>query len=240
MLKKLKSIFFLKKIFSYISEHVLLNLIAYNKDFQKKLDKNLINYKLMSGKYIIPEENNKAKIYSAYNDELVIECEYLNRKKNGKYEEYDYNGTLIIEGEYLNGKKNGKYKCYNEERNLILKAEYLNGKLNGRYKEYYENGKLRMEFEYVNGKLINVLYCDKNSGMINELHEGNGFIKEKNQEGKISLEVEFVNGIIRKMKHYYDNGKLKFEEYFNERKKINKKKEYYKCFKRRKRTYKRI
>ena len=102
-------------------------------------------------------------------------------KKNGKYEEYDYNGTLIIEGEYLNGKKNGKYKCYNEERNLILKAEYLNGKLNGRYKEYYENGKLRMEFEYVNGKLINVLYCDKNSGMINELHEGNGFIKQKNQ-----------------------------------------------------------
>ena len=78
-----------------------------------------------------------------------------------------------------------------------------------------------MEFEYVNGKLINVLYCDKNSGMINELHEGNGFIKEKNQEGKISLEVEFVNGIIRKMKHYYDNGKLKFEEYFNERKKKN-------------------
>ena len=37
-----------------------------------------------------------------------------------------------------------------------------------------------MEFEYVNGKLINVLYCDKNSGMINELHEGNGFIKQKN------------------------------------------------------------
>ena len=228
MLKKLKSIFFLKKIFSYISENVLLNLVAYNKDLQKKLDKSLINYKLMSGKYIIHETNNKAKIYSAYNDELIIECEYLNGKKNGKCKEYDYNGTLRFEIEYLNGEKNGKYKKYDEEGNLIVKAEYLNGKSNGRYKEYYRNGKLRMENEYVNGKFMNVLYYDKYSGIINELHDGNGFIKEKNQEGQISFKVEYANGIIRKITGYYDNGKLKVEEYYNEGNKINKIKEYYK------------
>ena len=131
MLKKIKSIFFIKNIFSYISETAQLNLIAYNKDCQKKLDKSLLNYKLMSGKYIINETNSKAKIYSAYNDELIIECEYLNGKKNGQYKEYDYNGVLRFECEYLNGKKSGKYKRYDEEGNLILDAEYLDGNLMG-------------------------------------------------------------------------------------------------------------
>ena len=227
-MEKVKSIFFLKNIFSYISENVLLNLIVYNKDLQKKLDKKLINYKLMRWKYIIPKENNKEKIYSAYNDELIIECEYLNGKRNGKYKEYDINGILRFEIEYLNGKKNGKYKKYDEEGNLIVKAEYSNGKSNRRYKDYYEKGKLRMECEYVNGKLMNVLYYDKNSGIINEVHEGNGIIKEKNQEGQTLFEVEYVNGTIKKMKHYYDKGKLKVEEYLNERNNINKIKEYYK------------
>ena len=82
-MKKIKSVFFIKKIFSYISETNLLNLIAYNRALQKNLDKSLLNYKLKSGKYIINQTNNKAKIYSSYNDKLIIECEYLNGKKNG-------------------------------------------------------------------------------------------------------------------------------------------------------------
>ena len=84
MLKKIKSIFFIENIFSHLSETALLNLIAYNKYFQGKLNKSLLNYKLMSGKYIILESNNKAKIYSAYTDELMTECEYLNGKKKRK------------------------------------------------------------------------------------------------------------------------------------------------------------
>ena len=86
-----------------------------------------------------------------------------------------------------------------------------------------------MECEYVNGKLMNVLDYDKDGGIINELHDGNGFIKEKNQKGKITFEIEYINGTIRKMKHYYNNGKLKYEEeHLNEGIKINKIKEYYK------------
>ena len=108
MLKKIKSIFFIKKIFFHISENLQLNLISFNKDLQNKLDKNLINYKLKSGKYTIHETNNKAKIYNAYNDNLIIKCEYLNGKRNGKYKEYDNNGTLRFDGEYLNGKENIK------------------------------------------------------------------------------------------------------------------------------------
>ena len=229
MWKKIKCDFFLSKIFSYISERALLKIIAHNKDLQKKLDKSLINYKLMSGKYIIHETSGKAKIYNAYNDELIIECEYLNGKKNGKYKRYYNDGKLKYELEYLNGKINGEYKKYDEEGNLIVKAEYLNGKSNGRYKKYYRNGKLIMENEYVNGKTINVLYCDKNSGIINELHDGNGFIKEVNKEGNMIYEANYVDGIFRKMKYYYNSGKIKMEEeiYFEKGIKIKKIKEYY-------------
>ena len=85
-----------------------------------------------------------------------------------------------------------------------------------------------MECEYVNGKLMNILDYDKNDGIINELHNGNGFIKEKNQKGKILFEIEYVNGTIRKMKNYYNNVKLrKEEEHLNEGIKINKIKKYY-------------
>ena len=99
-----------------------------------------------------------------------------------------------------------------KEENLILDAEYLNGKSNGRCKEYYGKGKLKRECEYVNGKLMNVLDFDKNGGIVNELHDWNGFIKEKNQKGKISFEIEYANGIIKKLKNYSNNGKLKLKK----------------------------
>ena len=53
----------------------------------------------------------KVKEYD-YDDKIKFECEYLNRKRNGKGKEYNDYGDLIFEGEYLNGKRNGKGKEY--------------------------------------------------------------------------------------------------------------------------------
>ena len=48
---------FIFKIFfpfnSFVEETIKLDLIKYNKNLQNKLDINLINYKLLSEKYII-------------------------------------------------------------------------------------------------------------------------------------------------------------------------------------------
>ena len=70
---------------------------------QNILDISLINYKNYSDRYIIYGKNGKGKEYN-YDDKLVFEGEYLNRKRNGKGKEYKY-GNLIFEGEYLNGNK---------------------------------------------------------------------------------------------------------------------------------------
>ena len=80
----------------------------------------------MSGKYVVYESNGLAKEYNVYNDKLIFEGEYLNRKRNGKGEEFD-NDELVFSGEYLNGKRNGKGKEYYEDI-LIFEGEYLNGK----------------------------------------------------------------------------------------------------------------
>ena len=84
MLEKIKSLYFLKIVFSNIIEKRQLQLVNYNKALQTKLEKNLINYKILSGKYVINENNTKIKIYNAYYDNLIFEGEILNGKKKRK------------------------------------------------------------------------------------------------------------------------------------------------------------
>ena len=102
MLKNSKSIYFIKKLFTFIDEKNKLEIIKYNKNIQNILDISLINYKFFSNRYIIFEKNGKGKEYDKYNDTLVFEGEYLNGKSNGKGKEYYYDGKLIFEGLYLN------------------------------------------------------------------------------------------------------------------------------------------
>ena len=128
MLKNIKSSYFSIIIFYFLDEKVKLQLIKYNKSFQKKLDIKIINYKFFSGKYIIYESHTKGKEYYGYFDKLIYEGEYLKGKKHGKGKEYDLNGTVIFEGEYLNGLKNGKGKEYNHFGELMFEGEYLKDK----------------------------------------------------------------------------------------------------------------
>ena len=112
MLNKIRSKYILKYIFSYIIEKRQLQLAYYNKILQSNLRKSLINYKILSGKYIIYETNTRVKIYNSFNDEIIYEGEFLNGKINGKGKEYYDNSTLKFEGEYIKEKRNGKGKEY--------------------------------------------------------------------------------------------------------------------------------
>ena len=121
MLKNIKSNFIVKKIFIHLYDRKQLKLIKYNKALQNKININLYNYKIFSGRYIEYETDGKNKEYN-YRDELCFEGEYLNGKRNGKGKEYYSNGNLEFEGEYLNGKRNGKGKEYgnNNMKELIF------------------------------------------------------------------------------------------------------------------------
>ena len=164
MLENIKSIFILKEVLSYTDDLIQLDLFKYNKALQNKININLINYKFFSGRYIINEDNNKAKEYSCYNHILIYEGEYSKKKRNGKGKEYDDDG-LVYEGEYLNGKRNGKGKEYEFHNFLKFEGEYFNGK-----------------------KWNGYIYDKKDKDIKYELKEGKGFIKEYNSNSNLIFE----------------------------------------------------
>ena len=51
MLKKVKTSYFLRIIFSFMNEKQKLKLIKYNKCLQENMNISLINYKIFSGKF---------------------------------------------------------------------------------------------------------------------------------------------------------------------------------------------
>jgi len=143
-IKDIKSSFIIKRIFSFLSEKKILNLIRHNKELQKNFVVDIKDYKKVSGKYKIGGKNGYGKEFIINTNILIFEGEYLNGKRNGIGKGYDYNGKLIFEGEYLNGKINGKGKQYYENGKLKFEGEYFNEK-NWNGKAYNKNGNIEFE-----------------------------------------------------------------------------------------------
>jgi len=199
MLKNIKSSYFIQILFAYLDDKQKLKIVKYNKNLQKMIYINIINYYRFSGRYIIYESNGIGKEYDGETDKLIYEGEYLNGEKNGRGKEYDiFKDYLVFESEYKNGKRNGKGKEYDYYGNLRFEGEYLNNKewigekydiygtikyklnndINGKGKEYFDfdNGQLIFEGEYLNGKR-------------------NGKGKEYGYSGKLKFEGEYKNDL---------------------------------------------
>ena len=208
MLGNIKSSYIIKKIFTYIHDKTLLELIKYNKNFQNVLNIGIINYKIFGGKSIIFESNGKGKEYNNYNNKLIFEGEYIYGKRHGIGKEYDCDGKLLFEGKYLNNKRNG------------------NGK------EYFSNGNVKFEGKYLNGKKWTGVGYDQNNQKMFEIENGNGYIKGYIYNNDYSIfEGEYLNGEKNGNGKEYFNSVLQFEgEYLNDKR--NKKgTEYYIDFK---------
>ena len=154
MLDQIKSKYILKKIFSFLFQETKLKFVEANKKMMNILNINLLDYQLLSGKYLIGERNGKGKEYNSYNDKLLFEGEYIDYKRFGYGKEYNMNGKLVFEGKYINGKRNG------------------NGK------EYFNDGKIKFKGIYLFGIKYNGKGYDKNKKIIYEIKEGKGYINE--------------------------------------------------------------
>ena len=190
MLEQIKSKYVLKIILSNISEEIKFKLLKYNNKLKDKLNINIFNYKLFSGKYIIGKRNGKVKEFDSFDDKLIYEGEYIEGKRYGYGKEYYKNNKIKFEGKYLNGRRNGK----------------------GR--EYYENGNLKFEGIYFFGKKYKGKGYNHYSNVIYELEDGKGIIKEVDDiVDFITFEGEYPSG---KGKEYFSKTKIKFEgEYKN-------------------------
>ena len=110
LINEIKSFFNLNEVFSFLGNRKkLLNMIIYNKQLQKKLGVNILDYKNLSKICKIVKKDGQGKEFTIDTNKLIFEGEYLNRKRNGKGKEYYDDGKLKFEGEYLNDKRwNGK------------------------------------------------------------------------------------------------------------------------------------
>ena len=93
-IRDIKSSFIKQKIFSFLSEKQLLNMIKYNKELQNIYSIDIERFKKVSGKYKIGEKNGKGSEYLIDTNILIFEGEYLNGKKNGRGKEYGYSEII--------------------------------------------------------------------------------------------------------------------------------------------------
>ena len=166
MFSNIRSKYCLENIFSFIDEKKKLLIIMYNKELKKILNRNINFYKGTSWKTLEIDTNGIGRIYN-FNNQLLFEGEYSNKKKNGKGKEYLF-GRLLFEGEFKDGKRNGYGKQYlilSSELKLIYEGEYKDGERNGKGKEYDINSNLIFDGYYLKNKrwngLVEFKYKDK-------------------------------------------------------------------------------
>ena len=87
-LRDIKSSFIIKIIFSFLHEKEILNMIMYNKEFQKMLLVDIKDYIKISDKYKIGGKNGKGREYIINTNKLIFEGEYLKGRKNGIGKQY--------------------------------------------------------------------------------------------------------------------------------------------------------
>ena len=224
MWNNIKSSYILKAVFSFINEKSTLKIVIYNKKIQVSLDIDIINYKKLSGKYIVFDEKGEGKEYDSYTGQLIFKGKYCIKEKkkiglefkdnkivfrgeirNGKKwegegKEYDNCGREIYEGGFLNGERHGKgiITIYNEFDNKIFESECINGISNGRRKEYDSQGEIIFVGEYSNGQRNGKgkeYYCGE---LIFEgeylNNKRNGFGKHYGRNNKVIFEGEYLYG----------------------------------------------
>ena len=140
-----KSSIILKRLFLYIAEIEKIKIIKYNKSLLNKLNINLIDYKALSGRYLVYEENKKVKYIIIIR--MMTECiKYILWRRLFKWKEkwkrkrIFVGNWLVFEGEFLNGKR---WKGKEYDINNQLENKIKDGK--GFIEEYFITGQLWFE-----------------------------------------------------------------------------------------------
>ena len=169
MLENIKSVYFVKNIFSFIREKRILKLVKNNKCLQTKIDKSLINYKNFSAKYISNDKNENLILKDIYYRIFIFEEGILyNHNIYERKGEYDKNDKQIIEAKFLNG-------------------EYIKGKFN------YDDFTLSDIKDIIYKKNKNFNFSDIDNNILNQSMKGKGLYGCK--ENLIN-QVEVLNAIL--------------------------------------------
>jgi len=162
--------------------------------------------------------------------------------RNGKWKDLYANGKIKAEGQYLNNRRSGMWKFYNTSERIEQTGSFNSGRPDGNWKWYYEDGSLLREEEYFQGRRDGL--CTEYSVSGEVIQQGEYSDDEKNgawkymsgdltEQGryiiglkdgiwrsyypdeKIKFKGNFIQGNPQgKQIYYYENGKIKEEQYF--------------------------
>lgn len=89
-----------------------------------------------------------------FDGKIMCEVFVNDDKKDGIYRLYHENENLHIECNYINNQINGKYISYHDNGNPYIICYYINGKKFGEYISFYKNGSICEKIYYDNDIIV--------------------------------------------------------------------------------------
>lgn len=158
-----------------------------------------VDYQIITDVFYEIEEGKPKRVLGNYL--MCGEGNYLNNKKNGKWDWYiiedkTFRKILNQQNTFVDGVLQGEFKCFYANKKLAHQGSYLNHKFDGISKVFYDDGKLY-------------------SIVTNKKHLKEGIEKYFFPNGEIELERNYANGIRHGVcKVYYENGTLRELSHF--------------------------
>lgn len=184
------------------------------------------------GNGIVDGRNHKQGYWKEFysSGELKSEGEYINNRRNGKWKFYFKSGKLEQEGTYNKGKANGLWKWFYENGQIEREENFLNGKEEGQMIEYNSDGKIITKGEYLDGYEEGEWFYHVGDHTETGIYRAGimeGIWKHYYENGKIRYEGNYILGNPDgRHRQYYDNGKLKEDGYYSVGKKDGNWKKY--------------
>mgnify|MGYP006281872019 CR=1 FL=1 len=170
---------------------------------------------------IVTTDGRRSGKWINYYDDGKIreEGEYNNNSKTGTWKFYDRDGNTVQTGTYRGGRPEGLWQWYYKSGVILREEEYYQGKRDGNFTEYSQDGEIISQGKYLDG--------EKNGSWIvtigDHREEGNYIIGLKDgmwrywdNEENLLYRGEYVQGNPDGYHfHYYSNGRIKEEQYYD-------------------------
>ena len=130
----------------------------------------------------------------------------------GHWRFFAEDGTLESEGDYVNGKKNGKWEYKYPSGKISASGTFENDEAVGKWDYFFEDGTTNSTGEFVGGKKDGYWATFNNNGSVRSeitYNDGNGEYREFYSDGKLKAKGTVVNGMNEgKWEYYFNDGKL--------------------------------
>lgn len=147
-----------------------------------------------------------------HSGKILAEGPRAGAKNVGHWRFFAEGGTLESEGDYVNGKKNGKWEYKYPSGKISASGSFENDDPVGKWNYFFEDGTTSSTGEFVGGKKDGYWAAFNNNGSVRSeitYKDGDGEYREYYSDGKLKVKGPVVDGQNHgKWEYYFNDGKL--------------------------------